>query len=474
LTELLALFVGGFCAVMFAVAVWAGRRVETTEDFVVAGRRLSLPLTTASLVATWFGAGTVLVAADAIAEEGLRVTALEPIGSGLCLFLAGMFFARRLWNEKLLTLNQYFGRMFGRRAEVLVAAYDLSFITWVATQFLALAAIFELFFGLPIWAGVALSAAFLTAYTTIGGMWSVAVTDLFQLVCLTVGLVVLTWTLVGDLGQGSPLAGVNAILAANPAERLILVPTENGREFLGWLGLLVAASLGNLPGQDLMQRIFSARSADTAVRASYASGVLYIALGCLPVLLGLSATLVLGNGAHETVIAALAERLLSPAATAAFLLVVMAAVTSSVDSGLLAPATVLATSVIPQRIRERFPSVALVRICVVLCGLSSVGMALSGLSAFELLEGSYSAHLTPFVVLALGTFRTNDPSAAGFWTLALGLIFWLGEIALAIAFPDFDLDASLPVPSALISLVLSAAVYLAICAIARFSRLTRR
>ena len=81
----LGVTIGVYLIVIFALAIWARRRVKNEEDYIVAGRRLPLSLATATLLATWFGAGTLLTATDEIRAEGLRVTALEPYGAGLCL-----------------------------------------------------------------------------------------------------------------------------------------------------------------------------------------------------------------------------------------------------------------------------------------------------------------------------------------------------------------------------------------------------
>ncbi len=49
------------------------------------------------LLATWFGAGTLLTQADEVEAAGLQRAALDPFGAGLCLLLAGVFFAGPLW-----------------------------------------------------------------------------------------------------------------------------------------------------------------------------------------------------------------------------------------------------------------------------------------------------------------------------------------------------------------------------------------
>ena len=45
--------------------------------------------------------GRFLTAADEIRNEGLRAAALDPYGAGLCLVLAGLFLAARLWSSTL-------------------------------------------------------------------------------------------------------------------------------------------------------------------------------------------------------------------------------------------------------------------------------------------------------------------------------------------------------------------------------------
>ena len=65
--SVLALFLG----VQLAVGVWASRRVKSEEDYLVAGRRLGIPLVTMSMFATWFGAETCLGSSGAVYEQGL-------------------------------------------------------------------------------------------------------------------------------------------------------------------------------------------------------------------------------------------------------------------------------------------------------------------------------------------------------------------------------------------------------------------
>ena len=85
------LTMGLYVCLLLGISFMASRRIQSAEDFVVAGRRLGLPLATATLVATWFGAGTLMAAADEIRASGLEAAALDPLGAGLCLLIFGCF-----------------------------------------------------------------------------------------------------------------------------------------------------------------------------------------------------------------------------------------------------------------------------------------------------------------------------------------------------------------------------------------------
>ena len=57
--------VGLYIAIMVFVGVYTSRRVHSAAEFIVAGRNLPLWLLTATVVATWFGGGTMMGASGA-------------------------------------------------------------------------------------------------------------------------------------------------------------------------------------------------------------------------------------------------------------------------------------------------------------------------------------------------------------------------------------------------------------------------
>ena len=126
-----------FFTVMVGISLLASKRIHTGEDYIVAGRSLGPIMTTATIMATWYAAETILVTADWVRTDGIDVTVLEPIGIGLCLMIAGWLFAIPLWDTKMLTLADVFGQHFGPIAEKMQAFISISYIGWVAVQLIS-------------------------------------------------------------------------------------------------------------------------------------------------------------------------------------------------------------------------------------------------------------------------------------------------------------------------------------------------
>jgi Na+/proline symporter len=415
-----------YVVAMLGLGWWARRRVQSSEDFIVAGRRLPLMLAAPTLLATWFGAGALLTATDEVREGGLRMAALDPLGAGLCLLLAGWLIAGPLWRMKLLTLSDFFRERFGRRAEQWSALLMVpTYFGWIAAQFVALASLLELTFGLdPLW-GIAIVAVVGTAYTLLGGMWSVTLTDAVQLALLAIGLVVLSIDVLTELG------GLDVLIERTPPKARVLIPTEDAQAFVGWLGVLAIGALGNLPGQDLTQRVFASRSERTAVWACHVAGIAYLALGTLPLLLGLAANVLAPETAGQSTLPALAGLFADPVTATIFVVALVSAVLSTIDSAILSPASVIAHNLLEPRIGHRVSALALDRYAVTFVAVAALVTAYVGQDAYEMLESAYELGLVSLLVPLLAGIRTRKGGQpAALTAMATGTSVWLAHMIL--------------------------------------------
>ncbi len=423
----LLILLGCYLLGILGLSIYASYKVENEEDFIVAGRRLPLWLAWGTLLATWFGAATVLGAAEAAREVGVRGTILDPFASGTSLIIAGLFFAKPLWEMKLLTMGDFYGRKYGPRAE-LVASILLvpGYFGWIGAQFIALGSIQETFFGIPLAWGILIGAAFILFYTMVGGMWSVTLTDTLQLVVLLFGLVVLAITVFSHLGAGSISAGMSRLWQETDADFLNPLPEAGVVAGLIWIGTLGSGFFGNIPGQDLMQRVFASKDSLTAQRACVLAGVAYLLFGLIPVGMGLASILLVPDAKSTGILAILAHEFLSPMLTAVFVISLVSIIVSTATSAVLAPATILGHNLMGRLSFFRSRKLQTDRLAVFLTVTGGVIMAFSGEKIMGLLEISLSIVLVGlFVPLVMGIYGKPQGQLSGMLAILFGGGVWL-------------------------------------------------
>ncbi|MCA9139062.1 MAG: sodium:solute symporter family protein [Planctomycetales bacterium] len=424
LAQLLAVVMVIYLLVMYAIGFAAQRRVHDAEDFLVAGRRLPLSLAWMTLLATWFGAGTMLTAADEVRSGGLQRAALDPFGAGVCLLIAGLLVAGPMWRMKLLTVPDFFRRKYGSTAELISSLILVpSYFGWIAVQFTALAEIMNMFFGIPFVWGLLLVAVIGTGYTLMGGMWSVTLTDAVQISLVLGGLLVLGIVVLIEVGNGDAWNGLTRIGSETDPKMLRLIPMSSTTELVGWIGVFAIGALGNLPGQDLMQRVFAADSERTAKIACLLAGSMYLAFGAIPLLVALAGNLLFPDEMQAKILPTLAHAFLHPVVAVIFVVALLSAILSTIDSAILSPASVLAQNVLPRI--GKFDTLRSNRFAVVLVACSSLALAYVGESAYTLLEEAYLLTMVGlFVPLMIGLYSIPRCGRAANAAMLTGTAVW--------------------------------------------------
>jgi Na+/proline symporter len=217
--------VGLYILVMLGVGVYASRRTHTVTEFIVAGRGLPLWVCSATVLATWFGGGTMMGTSGSAYQHGMIGVIADPLGSTLALFLVGFFFARLFRRMRILTVADYMAQRYGQVAAMAITLVTIfSNVMWVAGLLVAFGLIFESLTGTPMLVGVLGGALVIVVYTAIGGLWAVALTDFLQMIIIIVGLVVLLTVVLIDVG------GWGAVASRLPEGTFQLIPGENTAE----------------------------------------------------------------------------------------------------------------------------------------------------------------------------------------------------------------------------------------------------
>lgn len=410
---------------MLAIGVYASKKTHTATEFIVAGRRLPMFLCTATIIATWFGGGTMMGASGAAYEDGLLGVMADPFGAALALFIVGMFFARIFRRLKLLTFVDLVDQRYGKTAATITTAASLvSNIGWVAAMLVAFGLVFESLTGIPLAVGIVGGATIVIIYTMIGGLWAVALTDFYQMIIIMVGLVILLVVVLIDVG------GWEAISQQLPQDTLRLIPLEHTAEqWLNYLRLWFIFGLSDVAGQNLLGRAMAAKSERVAQNSFYFAGVGYFLFGMIPVTLGIIASVTMpGLSDSESVIPGLAIHHLHPVAVAIFVGAILAAIMSSCDSALLASASLISRNLLP--LVHRDPTdrrmLLVARIAIPVCGVIAVIVALKAQVVFDVMIDANMLTLTAVVApffLAVWWRKANRTGALA--AMFAGFSAWL-------------------------------------------------
>uniref|UniRef100_A0A7C2K2T8 Sodium:solute symporter n=1 Tax=Schlesneria paludicola TaxID=360056 RepID=A0A7C2K2T8_9PLAN len=394
-----------YLVVLTVLSVVATKKVSTEEDYLVAGRNLPLFLCWGTLIATWFGAASMTAASESAREEGLLGVILDPFACAVTLVYAGLMFAGPMWRMKLLTTSDFFRRTYGSTAELVGACIQVpAYFGWIALQYKAIGGMLAVYFGVPVEWGIVIACGVTLAYTMIGGMWSVTLTDTLQISFAFLGLLILAYTAYSQFGGGSAFAGVDRLLTETDPQYLTLIPPAAAAAILASTGAWATGIFGNIPGQDLQQRIFSARDAKTASRACILAGILYFCFGMIPVSLGLISQHVAAE-ADGDILQIMAGKYLTPALAVIFVVSFTSVVVSTATSAVLAPATILSHNLLGRFSYFRGRGLVLDRLCVFLISMGGLSLAFSGQSKMELLDLALSMQLVAlYIPLHMGLY----------------------------------------------------------------------
>jgi Na+/proline symporter len=459
----LFLFLGGLAL----VGRFVSRGVETEAEYLVADRQVPLWLSILALLATWFGSSSVIESSSKMYRGGIGEILLDPIACGATLIFTGCFFAERFWKTQAATVADLFRQQFGPTAERLSCAIQVpSFFLWIGAQFLAMGQLIESALGLPLGMSILLSAAVAWAIVVGGGMWAVTWANSIMILVSLLSMLVLFGATAYGIGQGDAVAGWSRVIDAAPKDHF-RVDAASFEKCLAILSVLLIGLLGNVPGQDLQQRVASAKSAATARWMCVVGGVLYLLIGLIPLYLGLAARWTFGDGLSESQLPlnAIAARYLSEPFQILLIVGMFSLCLAVAASATLSQASIVSRNVIkPLRglVRDSSGSESLggagvwgagvwgARASVGLVIAGSLAVAFSGESIMGLLELSLVLVLVSlFVPMAIALYVPSKQARPGVGNSAMiaGFVAWL---------VGFLFESRIGIPASLIGLCASA------------------
>ncbi|TGN18714.1 sodium:solute symporter family protein [Leptospira idonii] len=422
-----AFFISAYLLTTVAIGIFAARRVKNAKDFILAGRSLPLPISTAALFATWFGSETILGSSVEFAKGGYLSVIQDPFGGALCLFLLGLIFAKSLYRMQILTFGDFYRDRYGRWMEFLGGiCLIFSYFGWVAAQFVALGIMMQVIFGMSQFMGIACGALLVVFYTYLGGMWSVSLTDFFQSISIIIGLIVVFYEI-------NLIQPITSTLASTPDGFLHFFPKAEYRSWVVYISAWMVVGLGSLPQQDIFQRVMSAKSEKTAILASYLSSVIYISFAMIPLFLGLQASKLLTdfdlNGENsQLLIPQMVSKFASPVVQILFFSALISAILSTASGAILAPSSILSENILKYLLKDKSDQklLWLSRTSVIIISVTSFLLAVGKPSIYALVEDSGGISLVSlFIPMVFGLLSKRPNQKAALLSLVFGMTTWV-------------------------------------------------
>lgn len=437
---------------LIGIGGWVSYRNRKSTDHFLGGRSMGWGNIGFSIFGTNIGPTFLIATCGAGYTTGM-VTANFEWMAWVFLLLLGMVFLPFYMKTKISTMPEFLERRFGGNCYTFMSVYSLfgTVVLWIGGTLYAGGALLAQLLGWEIMTSIWILAALATVFTVAGGLRAVMVTDSFQSILIIVGAGALALSAIFHLESFSALREVQ--VADTPPELTwkLFHPSDSATPWYAFvLGYPVLSLWFWCSDQTIVQRALGGRSLSHSQRGTLFCGFLKILPPFIFLLPGIVAASVMpGISDDKEVFLKMVNAYLGPGLKGLIVAVLVAAVVSTLNSGLNSFSTVY-TLDIHQRWFSRNKNPRHVRIVgmvtTFLAGLMAVGIAVylksaqeaGGLNLFNLFQ-SIIGYMAPPVstVFVLGIFWRRATSKAALLTLIGGTFLCLSLGISATLFPHW-------------------------------------
>jgi len=391
-----------------------GKRSNSILDYIVMGRKLTLPMFVATLVATWYGG--IFGVTKISFESGLFNFLTQGLFWYVTYIIFALFLVKKIAPYKAVTLPELVGKLFGKKSEKIAAVF--TFFNVIPISYVISIGLFlHIIFGVPFVAGMISGTLVVCIYTTRGGFRAVVFSDMVQffVMCVAVFLVILF--------SYMSFGGIAFLKANIPATHFELTGGESLTTMLVW-GFI---ALSTLVDPNFYQRCFAARSPKVAKRGILISTIIWCGFDLCTTFGAMYARAVLPEAESGHAYIVYAVQILPDGLRGFFIAGILATILSTMDSYLFIASNTLSYDFL----RNRFKNVvATNHICLFLVGGLAVAMGIyfeGDIRAVWKTLGSYQAAclLIPMVYGYLFPKRITDNMFVLSATLGvIGITYW--------------------------------------------------
>jgi len=342
-----------YFVVVGIVVVAVSRREREAEDYFLAGRNLHWWLIGISLIASNISTEHFVGMAGSAVDFGLAIASYEWMAA-ITLVIVARWFLPKYLEQGVTTMPEYLERRFDLRARSWLAVYMLLAYVGVAmaTVLYSGGLALQTMFGMPLFWGIAILAAFAGGYTVYGGLKAVVWSDLIQGAMLLGGGALTLFVGLRAVG------GWESLMEQAGDKFHTVLPLDHPE--LPWFAIFFGGLwIANLfywgCNQFITQRALAAKDLRQGRYGIVFAAYIKLAIPFLIVFPGIIAWVLYGNEMARSDMAypMLIDRLLPDGLRGIMLAALVAAIMSSLDSMLNSAATIFTIDIYRRRIRPR-------------------------------------------------------------------------------------------------------------------------
>ncbi|WP_421106968.1 sodium:solute symporter family protein [Streptomyces sp. NEAU-S77] len=183
---LLAVYFGA----IIAIGLYTKRAVRTTGDFFLAGRSMPAWITGLAFISANLGALEIIGGAANGAQYGAAAVHFYWLGAIPAMVFLGVVMMPFYYSTRVHSVSEYLRRRFNNQTHLLNSVvFAVAQMLLAGVNLFALALIVKLLIGWPLWLSIVLSAVFVLAYITLGGLAGAIYGEVLQFFVILAGLI---------------------------------------------------------------------------------------------------------------------------------------------------------------------------------------------------------------------------------------------------------------------------------------------
>lgn len=344
-----------YLLLLLIIGFWASKRSnQLGGDLFLGGRQLKWPTIGLSMWGTNVSPSMLIATASLAYSTGLVGGNFSWLTFPILLMLSKVFVPRYL-HARIHTTPEYLSFRFNQTTRDIVAVYALAsiLILWLGGTLYAGGIIVSQMLGWPLWLSVTSLMVISMSFTITGGLTAVAYTDAFQMLLLIViSVALLIWGI-------DAVGGLERLYSSAPEHYWhLLLPASD--ETYPWYALILGYPVLGIwfwcTDQTIVQRVLGAKGIQQAQKGILLTAGLKILDTFLFVLPGIICFLLFPtlNNPDEAFLT-LSLELLPPGLFGLTIVVILASLVSTIDSGLNSLSTVFILDVYKRKINPQAP-----------------------------------------------------------------------------------------------------------------------